>query len=136
MIARSVRKVPSMVRKSLTRDELDRADEKSRKRKLARDRMLAGKTVEKGLLIVHTGKGKGKSTAAIGLAARAVGNGMNVGIVQYVKGQVGNRRTRRAGVVSRSGHHPHDGRGIHLGNPGSGAGHRCGRERLGRFPGR
>lgn len=76
-----------MVRKSLTRDELDRADEKSRKRKLARDRMLAGKTVEKGLLIVHTGKGKGKSTAAIGLAARAVGNGMNVGIVQYVKGK-------------------------------------------------
>ena len=76
-----------MVRKSLTRDELDRADEKSRKRKLVRDRMLAGKTVEKGLLIVHTGKGKGKSTAAIGLAARAVGNGMNVGIVQYVKGK-------------------------------------------------
>ena len=76
-----------MVRKSLTRDELDRADEKSRKRKLARDRMLAGKTVEKGLLIVHTGKGKGKSTAAIGLAVRAVGNGMNVGIVQYVKGK-------------------------------------------------
>ena len=87
MIARSVRKVPFMVRKSLTRDELDRADEKSRKRKLARDRMLAGKTVGKGLLIVHTGKGKGKSTAAIGLAARAVGNGMNVGIVQYVKGK-------------------------------------------------
>lgn len=87
MIVRPVRKVPSMVRKPLTRDELDRADEKSRKRKLARDRMLAGKTVEKGLLIVHTGKGKGKSTAAFGLAARAVGNGMNVGIVQYVKGK-------------------------------------------------
>ncbi len=76
-----------MVRKPLTREELDRADEKSRKRKQARDRMLAGKTVEKGLLIVHTGKGKGKSTAAFGLAARAVGNGMNVGIVQYVKGK-------------------------------------------------
>ena len=76
-----------MVRKPLTREELDRADEKSRKRKQARDRMLASKTVEKGLLIVHTGKGKGKSTAAFGLAARAVGNGMNVGIVQYVKGK-------------------------------------------------
>lgn len=87
MIVRPVGKVPSMVRKPLTRDEIDRADEKSRKRKLARDRMLAGKTVEKGLLIVHTGKGKGKSTAAFGLAARAVGNGMNVGIVQYVKGK-------------------------------------------------
>ena len=46
-----------------------RADEKSRKRKAARDKMLATKTIEKGLLIVHTGKGKGKSTAAFGLAA-------------------------------------------------------------------
>ena len=76
-----------MVRKPLTREELDRADEKSRKRKRARDRMLADKTVEKGLLIVHTGKGKGKSTAAFGLAARAIGSGMKVGIVQYVKGK-------------------------------------------------
>ena len=87
MIARPAREVQAMVRKPLTREELDRADEKSRKRKQARDRMLASKTVEKGLLIVHTGKGKGKSTAAFGLAARAVGNGMNVGIVQYVKGK-------------------------------------------------
>ena len=67
--------------------ELDRANEKSRKRKAARDRMLADKTVEKGLLIVHTGKGKGKSTAAFGLVARAIGNGLKVGIVQYVKGK-------------------------------------------------
>ena len=64
-----------------------RANEKSRKRKEARNRMLANKTVEKGLLIVHTGKGKGKSTAAFGLAMRAVGNGMKVGIVQFVKGK-------------------------------------------------
>ncbi len=70
-----------------TQAELDRANEKSRKRKAARDRMLADKTVEKGLLIVHTGKGKGKSTAAFGLVARAIGNGMKVGIVQYVKGK-------------------------------------------------
>ena len=70
-------------------DEQDinrRANEKSRKRKAARDKMLATKTIEKGLLIVHTGKGKGKSTAAFGLAARAIGNGMKVGIVQFVKG--------------------------------------------------
>jgi cob(I)alamin adenosyltransferase len=58
-----------------------------RKKKAARDRILATKTVEKGLLIVHTGKGKGKSTAAFGLAFRALGNGMRVGIVQFVKGK-------------------------------------------------
>jgi cob(I)alamin adenosyltransferase len=61
--------------------------EKKRKQKAARDRMLANKTREKGLLMVHTGKGKGKTTAAMGLAMRAIGNGMKVGIVQFVKGK-------------------------------------------------
>lgn len=61
--------------------------EKKRKQKAARDRMLAKKTREKGLLMVHTGKGKGKTTAAMGLAMRAIGNGMKVGIVQFVKGK-------------------------------------------------
>ena len=64
-----------------------RANEKARKRKAARDKILATKTIEKGLLIVHTGKGKGKSTAAFGLVLRALGNGMRVGIVQFVKGK-------------------------------------------------
>ena len=64
-----------------------RANEKARKRKAVRDGILATKTLEKGLLIVHTGKGKGKSTAAFGLVARAIGNGLRVGIVQYVKGK-------------------------------------------------
>jgi cob(I)alamin adenosyltransferase len=59
---------------------------KMAKKKAARDKILATKTIEKGLIIVHTGKGKGKSTAAMGLAIRAVGNGMKVGIVQFVKG--------------------------------------------------
>ncbi len=67
--------------------DIERANEKARKKKAARDKILATKTIEKGLLIVHTGKGKGKSTAAFGLAARAVGNGMKVGVVQYVKGK-------------------------------------------------
>ena len=71
-----------------TEAELDqRHAEKMRKRKAARERMLATKTIEKGLLIVHTGKGKGKSTAAFGLAARAIGNSMKVGVVQFVKGK-------------------------------------------------
>ena len=71
-----------------------RANEKARKRKAARDKILATKTIEKGLLIVHTGKGKGKSTAAFGLVVRAIGNGMRVGVVQYVKGkwQTGERQ--------------------------------------------
>lgn len=69
-------------------DEFNRrANEKARNRKVARDKMLATKTIEKGLLMVHTGKGKGKSTAAFGLAARAIGNGLKIGIVQFVKGK-------------------------------------------------
>ena len=76
-----------MVKKPITAEELARANEKSKKRKQARDKMLADKTVEKGLLIVHTGKGKGKSTAAFGLVARAIGNDMKIGVVQYVKGK-------------------------------------------------
>jgi cob(I)alamin adenosyltransferase len=60
--------------------------EKMRKKKAARDKILAGKTIEKGLIIVHTGKGKGKSTAGFGMVFRALGHGMKVGVVQFVKG--------------------------------------------------
>ncbi|HUA50977.1 MAG TPA: cob(I)yrinic acid a,c-diamide adenosyltransferase [Candidatus Sulfotelmatobacter sp.] len=67
--------------------ELDRRHaEKMAKRKAVRARMLATKTEERGLLIVHTGLGKGKSTAAFGLALRTLGHGLPVGIVQFVKG--------------------------------------------------
>jgi cob(I)alamin adenosyltransferase len=63
-----------------------RANEKARKRKAVRARILATKTREKGLLIVHTGTGKGKSTAAFGLVLRMVGNGGRCAVVQFIKG--------------------------------------------------
>ncbi len=60
--------------------------EKMKKKQAAHDKIMAGKTREKGLLIVHTGKGKGKTTAALGMVVRAIGHGMKVGVVQFVKG--------------------------------------------------
>jgi len=76
-----------MKTEGLTQEQInERHAVKMAKKKAARDKILARKTKEKGLLMVHTGKGKGKSTAAMGLAARAIGNGMKVGIVQFVKG--------------------------------------------------
>ncbi|WP_428030865.1 cob(I)yrinic acid a,c-diamide adenosyltransferase [Ancylobacter sp.] len=59
---------------------------KMEKRKAVQDAEVAEKTVEKGLLIVHTGAGKGKSTAAFGLALRVLGHGGKVGVVQFIKG--------------------------------------------------
>jgi len=59
---------------------------KMEKRKAVQDAEVAGKTVEKGLLMVHTGTGKGKSTAAFGMVMRCLGHGMRVGIVQFIKG--------------------------------------------------
>ncbi|MBT5107688.1 MAG: cob(I)yrinic acid a,c-diamide adenosyltransferase [Rhodospirillaceae bacterium] len=71
----------------MTEQEInDRHAEKMANKKAARDKIIAKKTQEKGLLMVHTGKGKGKSTAAMGLAIRAIGNDMKVGVVQFVKG--------------------------------------------------
>jgi cob(I)alamin adenosyltransferase len=71
----------------MSEDQYARANEKAANKKRVREKMLATKTIEKGLLIVHTGKGKGKSTAAFGLVVRAMGNGMRVGVIQYVKGK-------------------------------------------------
>lgn len=70
-------------------DETDRdAHHNARMKKVqaARARMMATKTVERGLVIVHTGPGKGKSTAAFGMALRMIGHGMKVSIVQFIKG--------------------------------------------------
>ncbi|MGI9452611.1 MAG: cob(I)yrinic acid a,c-diamide adenosyltransferase [Geminicoccaceae bacterium] len=61
--------------------------EKMAKIKAVKDKIYASKTKEKGLLIVHTGTGKGKSTAAFGLVMRTLGHGKKVGVVQFVKGR-------------------------------------------------
>ena len=73
----------------------DRHKQKMAHRKAVQDAEVASKTIiEKGLLIVHTGPGKGKSTAAFGLMLRALGHGWQVGVVQFVKGawDTGERR--------------------------------------------
>ncbi|MBN9057573.1 MAG: cob(I)yrinic acid a,c-diamide adenosyltransferase, partial [Rhizobiales bacterium] len=73
----------------MTEEELNaRHAEKMRKKKVVRDKILASKNVEKGLIIVHTGKGKGKSTAAFGMAFRSLGHGLPVAVVQFVKGAI------------------------------------------------
>jgi cob(I)alamin adenosyltransferase len=72
-----------------TDDDNARHHEKMAKKKAARDKIMAGKTIERGLLIVHTGKGKGKSTAAFGMVFRHIGHGMRAGVIQFVKGAWG-----------------------------------------------
>ncbi len=77
-----------MKNEGLTEAEIDaRHAEKAAKRRAARAKIMATKTIEKGLLIVHTGKGKGKSTAAFGMVMRCLGHGLKVGVVQFVKGR-------------------------------------------------
>ena len=71
-------------------ENLDKDDarhaEKMAKKKAARDKIMATKTDEKGLVIVHTGKGKGKSTAAFGMIFRHIAHGMPSAVVQFIKG--------------------------------------------------
>jgi cob(I)alamin adenosyltransferase len=72
----------------MSADVNDAHREKMQRRDAVYERQMAAATIEKGLLIVHTGAGKGKTTAALGLAFRALGQGMKVGIVQFIKGAI------------------------------------------------
>jgi cob(I)alamin adenosyltransferase len=78
----------------------ERHKAKMARRKAVQDAEVAGKTIEKGLLIVHTGPGKGKSTAAFGLGLRMLGHGRRVGVVQFIKGAWG---TGERDALSRFG---------------------------------
>lgn len=67
-------------------EDLDRHAAKMAKKKAARDKIMATKTDEKGLVIVHTGKGKGKSSAAFGMIFRHIAHGRKCAVVQFIKG--------------------------------------------------
>src|ERR1700681_2264968 len=82
----------------MSQEENDRHRQRMPRQKEAFEERKARATREKGLLIVHTGAGKGKTTAALGLAFRALGQGMKVGIVQFIKGAI---PTGEANLVSR-----------------------------------
>ena len=91
------------------------------RKKAVIDERIANSPNECGLLLVLSGNGKGKSSSAFGMLARAMGHGMQCGVVQFIKGRNSTgeelffRRFPRAGALSR------DGRGVYLGNPGPAA---------------
>jgi cob(I)alamin adenosyltransferase len=79
--------------------------ERAARRKQAFEARKAEANLKKGLIIVHTGAGKGKTTAALGLAFRALGQGLKVGIVQFIKGAIPTGEANLAARVSANGLH-------------------------------
>ena len=73
----------------MTDPDTDRHNAKMAKKKAARDKIMATKTNEKGLIIVHTGKRKGKSSSAFGMIFRCIAHGMPCAVVQFIKGGMG-----------------------------------------------
>ena len=76
------------IEQSAGQESVERHVEQMRRRKASYDARKAAATREKGLIIVHTGTGKGKTSAALGMAFRALGHGMRVGVVQFTKGAI------------------------------------------------
>jgi cob(I)alamin adenosyltransferase len=70
----------------MTDDINTRHNEKMRKIKAARDRMMQTKTEKKGVIMVHTGSGKGKSSSGFGMIMRCIAHGMPCAVVQFIKG--------------------------------------------------
>ena len=77
---------PSNNAASAVDSDVERHNSKMAKKKAARDKIMATKTDEKGLIIVHTGKGKGKSSAAFGMIFRCIAHDMKCAVVQFIKG--------------------------------------------------
>jgi cob(I)alamin adenosyltransferase len=100
------------------------------RKKAVVDAAIAAATDTRGVLLVNTGNGKGKSSAAFGVLARAIGHGMKVGVVQFVKGRSDTGEEaffRRQPEVELA----RDGRRLHLGHPGPQRRHRQRPRRLG-----
>ena len=81
------------------------------------DRRIESAQEERGLLIVFTGAGKGKTTAALGMAIRCVGHGMKVAVIQFIKGAIDTAEERVLKGFGDHGEVSSDGRGVHLGDP-------------------
>ena len=118
-----------------TPDDHARHNARMKRLSAAREKMMARRTLERGLLIVHTGNGKGKSSSAFGMAIRSLGWGMKVAILQYVKGkwETGERNFFEGNPDL--GDVRGDGRGLHLGHAGPRARYRGGEGGVGAIEG-